>query len=153
MIVSGHAHTELNCYIWHAPQYWILQLDVADTCTWNALSGCLWKLWEPWWAVFKKRGHFMEWGEKSTVISKRLRGEGASFHCTHMDRIEKVLSSVGACTANTETDSEQWQMQQIQVIWFLCPSRGDAKVRKTRFISSILCIFYQLVRGGILVFN
>lgn len=95
--------------------------------------------------------------EKSTVISKRLREEGVSFHCPCMDRNQKVLSTVGACTANTETDCEQSQMLQIPVeihlIQFLCPLRGDAKVRKTRFIYSILFIFPQLVKGRTLVFN
>lgn len=85
--------------------------------------------------------------ENSTVIPNKLRVEGVSFHRPPMDRNQKVLSTVGACTANTETDCEQCQMLQIPVIRFLCPSKGDVKVRKTSFIYSILFIFHHLVKG------
>lgn len=91
--------------------------------------------------------------EKSTVIPNKLRVEGVSFHRPPMDRNQKVLSTVGACTANIETDCEQCQMLQIPVIRFLCPSKGDVKVRKTSFIYSILFIFHHLVKGWILVFS
>lgn len=94
---------------------------------------------------------FSYYEEKSTVIPERLREEGLSFHFPCMDRSHKVLSTVGVCTASTETDCEKCQVLQIplevHLIRFLCPSRGDAKVRKTRFIYSVPFIFPQLVKG------
>lgn len=106
----------------------------------RALVSCVQEAWT-----------FSYYKEKTTVISQRLREEGVSFHCPRMDRSRKVLSTVGVCTANTETDCEKCQVLQIPVelhlLRFLCPSRGDAKVRKTRLIYSILFIFPQLVKG------
>lgn len=61
--------------------------------------------------------------EKSAVISEVERG-GSVFSLPRMDRNQKILNTVGACTANTETDCEQSQMLQIPVevhlIQFLC---------------------------------
>lgn len=58
---------------------------------------------------------FSYYKEKSIVISERLREEGVSFHCPRMDRSRKVLSTVGICTVNTETDYEKCQVLQIPV--------------------------------------
>lgn len=60
------------------------------------------------------------------------------FSLPSMDRNHKVLSTVGKCIVNTETDCEKCPVLQIPVkvylVRFLCPSREDAKVRKPRII-------------------